>query len=373
LKKIAYFVHDLSDAAVHRRVRMLTAGGMTVTPIGFRRTPAPIDEVEGIAAIDLGQTSDGKLAKRALSVVRALTKLGSLADELRGVDAILARNLEMLVVAARARSRYAPRATLIYECLDIHRMLLSKRLDGRLLRFLESRIWRDVDLLLTSSPAFIGNYFSPRGFPSPIRLVEHKVLMPDEDRSGAVHVRTNGPPWRIGWFGMIRCRKSLDILSAIARETEGAVQVLIRGRPSAAVFDNFEETIRRLPHVQFGGAYRSADLPALYGEIHFAWAVDYFEQGQNSAWLLPNRLYEGAFYGSVPIALAEVETGGWLSQRGVGVVIEEPLERKLIDFFRQLTDYGYAKLASQVRGLPRRDLAFDRSDCHDLVEALCEK
>jgi succinoglycan biosynthesis protein ExoL len=172
---------------------------------------------------------------------------------------------------------------------------------------------------------------------------------------------------------MLRCRKSLEILSAIARETEGAVQVLIRGRPSDAVFDNFEETIGRLPHVQFGGPYGGADLPALYGEVHFAWAVDYFEEGQNSAWLLPNRLYEGTFYGSVPIALAEVETGGWLSQRGVGVLFEEPLERKLIDFFRQLNDDGFAKLVSAVRALPNRDLAFDRSDCRDLVEALCDK
>jgi hypothetical protein len=41
---------------------------------------------------------------------------------------ILARNLEMLVPAIRARKRYVPRPR---SCnLDIHRMLLSNRLHG---------------------------------------------------------------------------------------------------------------------------------------------------------------------------------------------------------------------------------------------------
>jgi hypothetical protein len=373
LKKIAYFVHDLSDAAVHRRVRMLAAGGAAVTPIGFRRSTTPIGVVEGIATIDLGQTGDGRLARRALSVVEAMAKLGRFADELRGADAILARNLEMLVVAARARRRYALRARLIYECLDIHRMLLSKRLGGRLLRTLESRLWRDVDLLLTSSPAFIENYFSPRNFPFSMRLVENKVLMSDDHLPDTLHTRPHRPPWRIAWFGMIRCRKSLEILAAVARKAEGAIEVIIRGRPSDAVFDNFEETIGRLPHVRFDGPYRGEDLPALYGEAHFAWAIDYFEQGQNSAWLLPNRLYEGILYGAVPIGLLGVETGRWLSQRGAGTVLEEPLERKLIDFFRQLDEDGYTKLANAVRAVPRHDLTIDRSDCRALVEALCDK
>jgi succinoglycan biosynthesis protein ExoL len=373
LKKIAYFVHDLSDAAVHRRVRMLIAGGADVTPIGFQRGPTPMSSIEGIAAINLGETRDGRLARRALSVLRTLAKPGDFADALGGADAILARNLEMLVIAARARRRFAPGAKLIYECLDIHRTLLSKGLDGRILRALESRLWRDVDLLLTSSPAFIANYFSPRRFPAPIRLVENKVLVTDEQAPGIHHMRPHGPPWRIGWFGMIRCRRSLEILGAIARQAEGTVEVVIRGRPSEAVFDDFQAMVGRLPHVSFAGPYRSADLPALYGEVHFAWAIDYFEQGQNSDWLLPNRIYEGTLYDAVPIALASVETGNWLSQRGAGVVLGEPLETELDGFFRQLDDNGYASLSHAIRAVHRTDLIVDRSECRALVEALCEK
>jgi succinoglycan biosynthesis protein ExoL len=369
--KIAYFTHDLSDPAVHRRLRMLLAGGAAVTAIGFRRSSEPVPAVEGIPAIDLGSTADGVLLRRGLLVAGTLARLGGLAEHVRGANVILARNLEMLVLAIRTRKLYAPTAAVVYECLDIHRMLLSKRLEGRLLRSLETRLWREVNMLLTSSPAFVHNYFIPRGFRSPIRLVENKVLMLDALSEPHRKRPLSGPPWRIGWFGIIRCRRSLDMLCSLARGAAGKVEVIIRGRPTKAVFQDLEELIAGSPYVHFAGPYNSpADLPAIYGDVHFSWAIDYYEVGQNSTWLLPNRIYEGSLYGTVPIGVAGVETGSWLAKRGAGLVLDEPLERELIDFFRYLDDETYSKLAGQVGALPRTDLVSDQADCRALVEAL---
>jgi succinoglycan biosynthesis protein ExoL len=370
--KIAYFAHDLSDSAVQRRIRMLVSGGAVVTPIGFRRSSEAPPTVEGIQEIELGRTVDGMLVRRALSVAGTLGRLSGIAKHVRGANVILARNLEMLVLAIQARKLYAPTAAVVYECLDIHRALLSQGLKGRLLRSLESGLWGGVNLLLTSSPAFIHNHFLPRGFRSPIRLVENKVLMLDQISKPDRVSLLPGPPWRIGWFGIIRCRRSLDILCSLARGAGGRVEIVIRGRPTKAVFQGFDELIARSPHVHFAGPYDSpADLPAIYGDVHFSWAIDYYEIGQNSTWLLPNRIYEGSLYGSVPIGLAEVETGRWLAKRDAGVVLNEPLEQQLIDFFRYLDNKTYSKLASQVEALPRTDLVNDQADCCALVEALC--
>jgi hypothetical protein len=370
---IAYFVHDLSDAAVHRRIRMLSLGGATVTPIGFRRRGEPAAAVEGRPAVDLGRTTDGALGRRAISVAGALWQLDAISRHVRGANVILARNLEMLVIAVRARQLFAPTATLVYECLDIHRLLLSSGPGGHLLRLIESKLWRSVELLLTSSPAFVHNYFAPRGFPAPIMLVENKVLVLD-DRATATHAAKPppGPPWRIGWFGMIRCHKSFEMLAALARAADGAVEVVIRGQPSDAVFADFPAAIASSPHVGYAGPYRNpADLPRIYSDVHFSWAIDYFEQGQNSRWLLPNRMYEGSLYGTVPIALADVETGRWLAERGVGVLLGDSVETQLAGFFRRLDAAMYLRLANSMNGLPRADLVSGRSDCRDLVNALC--
>jgi hypothetical protein len=171
---------------------------------------------------------------------------------------------------------------------------------------------------------------------------------------------------------MIRCRKSLDILSSLARAAGGTVEVIIRGRASGATLPDFDAAIADLPYVRFAGPYRNpADLPSIYGDVHFSWAIDYYESGQNSAWLLPNRVYEGSLYGAVPIGLAGVETGRWLAKRSAGVVLDEPLEQRLVDFFRRLDRNSYAILAHEVEALPRTDLVSDQSDCRELVEALC--
>ena len=370
--RVAYFAHDLSDAAVARRIRMLESGGAVVQPIGFSRNERTAELPCPALPIDLGLTSDGQLAARVISVLRALSSMRQWADKVGHSHVVLARNLEMLLIANRVRDRYAPSATLVYECLDIHRLLLSGGLSGALLRSLEFRLWREVDLLLTSSQAFVTNYFSPRNFGAAIRLVENKLLLCARDDTPGASLRPQaGPPWRIGWFGAIRCRKSLQILSELAKACNGAVEILIRGRPSGAVFPNFEAEIRDLPHVHYGGPYRNPDdLRRIYGEVHFNWAIDYYESGQNSAWLLPNRLYEGTCYGAVPIALAGVETSAWLARHRIGVVQSEPLLEHLAAFFPSLDPQAYALLARSVQAVPRADIVSDEADCRDLVQSL---
>src|SRR6266568_6950708 len=162
--KIAYLVHDLSDPAVHRRVRMLKAGSAQVVVIGFRRTAQRPRDVEGCQTVDLGETRDGAFIARIGSIASVAMRLERFDELLRGCQMVLARNLEMLFIAAKARRRHAPDATLVFECLDIHRLLLAENVSGQLLRSIESWLMRDVDLILTSSPRFVPEYFSPRKF-----------------------------------------------------------------------------------------------------------------------------------------------------------------------------------------------------------------
>ncbi|CCE00259.1 Succinoglycan biosynthesis protein exoL [Bradyrhizobium sp. STM 3809] len=352
---------------------MLKAGGANVKLIGFRRTAEPVREVEGCLTIDLGATMDGAFIARIVSVASARLRLAGLADAARGSEVVLARNLEMLYLGAAIRRRHAPRAALVFECLDIHRLLLGRGLPSWLLRSLESDLMREVDQVLTSSPRFVSEYFGPRRFERQIRIVENKLLFPDAEvlaRPPRQHLA--GPPWRVGWFGMLRCRRSFDILAAIAREADGSIEVNIAGRPSPKEFPDFSALIRRSPGVSFSGPYRSHELPKLYGEVHFSWAVDFFEQGLNSSWLLPNRIYESSFFGAVPIALNGVETARWLTRRGIGVILGGDPETELQGFLRQLTPDQYRGLAAAVDLVPSDEIADTRQSCRQLVASLAE-
>lgn len=370
--RVLYLVHDLSDPAVRRRVLMLTAGGATVTLAGFRRGENRLADIEGVAPLELGATADARFVQRLLAVAGAASKLPRLLAGLARPDVILARNLEMLALANRA-SRHFGSVPIAYECLDVHRLLLDKGLAGAALRAAERHFGREARLLVTSSPAFVEHYFKPlSGIRAPVHLVENRVLELDGGET-VMQPRTRpaGAPWRIGWFGAIRCRKSLDLLAAFTRRMEGRFEVILRGRPARSEFDDFDGLVAREPYLRFDGPYRNPeDLSAIYADVDFAWAIDFFEEGQNSLWLLPNRLYEGCRHGALPIVLHRTQTARLATQRGVGVALADARLETLIERFTAFDAAAYQALhANLVAGGPRPWI-IDRADCAAFVQRL---
>jgi succinoglycan biosynthesis protein ExoL len=370
--RVAYFVHDLNDAAVAKRVWMLQQTGANVRLAGFHRGPRPPDRVCGLKPLDLGRTRDARLLSRAGSVLRNLALAPFVGGFMAGVEVVLARNLEVYAVAALARTLHARTARLAYECLDVHRLMLGSGPAGRILRGLERRLMDQSQALIVSSPAFLSAYFEPFQHVSSRSRIAALVLenkaLPDKTSCLAA-IPPSGPPWRIGWFGMIRCRRSLDFLCGLARRRPDLIEVEIRGKPSYTEFDDFDRQTSETPGVHFGGPYRPEDLPALYGGVHFNWSVDYFQDEGNSRWLLPNRLYEGGRLGVPPIARADSETGRWLGAHGLGVPLGHR-EAELEAFLDALTPSAYAALRGRHAAAPASLFVLGPEDCARLMETI---
>jgi hypothetical protein len=242
------------------------------------------------------------------------------------------------------------------------------------MRAVERALMRRADLLVVSSPAFLDAYFAPRQgvgreLRPPTLLLENKVLeLGASPEASPMQLPPPGPPWRIGWMGAIRCRKSLDILSALAARRPDLVDVTIHGRPAYGEFDDFDAQVSALPNLRFAGAYVAEDLPRIYGQVHFAWAVDFMEEGLNSSWLLPNRLYEASRFGAAPLALATVETGRWLARRGIGVRLAAPEELERV--LEELTPQAYDQLRRALAATPDEAFVSREADCLELVRAI---
>ncbi|RVD12600.1 MAG: glycosyl transferase family 1 [Mesorhizobium sp.] len=371
---VLYLVHDVSDPAVRRRITMLRAGGAQVTLAGFRRTANPIADIEGLRPIDLGATRDGRFGQRLAAVAKAAVSIGSTLGGMPKPDLIIARNLEMLALARRARSAFGASVPIVYECLDIHRLVLRNDVLGKALRATERFLARDVKLLVTSSPAFIANYFKPFGQVSaPIELVENKYFEAATILPGAPETEESpvGPPWRIGWFGALRCRRSLELLADFSRRMEGRFEVVLRGRPALSEFPDFHGFVEAEPWLSFLGPYRNPeDMAAIYNDVHFSWAIDFFEAGQNSEWLLPNRLYEGCRFGAVPISMGNTETGRFLKQQDIGVLLPQASPEALEAVLGKMEEHRFARLKERVLARNPRTWSYDRSDCRALVERL---
>ncbi len=371
---MVYFVHDLTDPAVHRRVRMFHAAGATVCLLGFHRSTPP-SEVDGAIPVALGATKDARLWSRAGSVGLATLKAPGWRHLMAGSDVIVARQLEMLLLAGVAQRLHAPGVPLVFECLDVHRQMGTPGAVGGLLRALERRLVARCRALIVSSPSFVDQHFRRvHDALPPVVLIENKPLSCEfdlSDRHDDLTAARPGPPWRIGWFGMIRCARSLSILAELARRLPGRVEIVIRGRVALSAVPEFHAVVAETPGLRFGGPYvRQHDLPDLYKAVHFAWAIDFYEAGANSDWLLPNRLYEAMLFGAVPIACRNVATGAWLAARELGVLLDDDPTEGIADFIDGLDARGYAVARGGIAALAEDALVYDPVDCRGLVETI---
>ena len=369
--KIAYLAQDLADAAVERRVTMLRRGGAEVDLFGFRRASGAPGQVAGVAPHELGPAQDGALGRRAGSLLKLSAAARDWARPMADADLILARNLDNLFLAAVARRRLGLKVPLVYELLDVHTLMFNDGPASRLLRAFEGGLLRASDAVIVSSPAFEREYlarYHPRR-PGAL-LVENKVLGAAAAADPAQPLG-DGPPWRIGWFGGIRCKPSLDCLSSLIRRHPGLFEVHIRGRFVNPDMGDVEAIIRNSPGMYYHGPYKAPEeLAAIYGEVHFTWAIDFYQDGANSAWLLPNRLYEGGLHGAVPIALREVETGRWLQQHGLGLLLDLPLQDSVETLLTSMTPQIYRDAAARLAAANRGLFQWTDADCADLVTRL---
>lgn len=335
MAKLIFFGHDAHDPAVQRRIQAFAHAGADVDAFTMRRGAAVKPPWRNV---DLGETSDAAFAQRIGAMMRARPVLRAHRDVLAAADVIYARNLDMLALAHWARGMSGSRAALIYECLDVHRFMTRADPVGAVMRTIERRLLADTKSVVVSSPAFAREYFEQR---HPGRahtlLIENRLPWGfDYGARPAAPVARSGPI-RIGWFGNLRCRRSLRLLLALAEQFPERVEIVMRGAPARTELGSFEAEVAGRGNVSFGGRYEwPADLAHIYADVDLVWAGDFHDPGANSKWLLPNRLYEGGYYCVPPIAPADSETGRWIEARNVGFTLAEPLEQTLPAFFDSL-------------------------------------
>ncbi|UVF18414.1 glucosyl transferase [Microvirga terrae] len=375
---IAYFGHDARETAVQKRISSLQANGCRIVAFTYsrryqaERASVPFDN------IPLGTTVDRNYLRRLVPLAVGLIAAVRHARVLREVDIIQARNIDMLALALAARFICGSRARVVYEVLDVQRIFVGKGWTASFIRGVERLLLRRIDLLLISSPDFVKEYFEPlQRYGGPRYLLENKISASQVDSAPRAYAKSSdglpaAAPWVIGWFGVLRCRKSLNILAAIADELGSTVKIYIRGRLSREDISEteFSQVVNARPNIIFEGPYASPeDLATIYGKVHFSWSVDFTDAGANSDWLLPNRLYEGGYFGAVGLARQGTTTARMVAEHELGQAFPQPLEQSVCDFIRDLDGKRYSKLRAAVMAKPRRFFV-DETDTHDYVEQL---
>ncbi len=289
----------------------------------------------------LGDIAMGRYGARLLPYLRALRQVRRAAAE-TDVFYVFGLDLAALCLLACAGLRRRPR--LVHEVLDIRTILTGGGVAAGLLRRLDRWLAARADLMVVTSPEYLSGYYQGMLGVAPRRsLVVENRVRPDAPPPEPETDRAADAPLVIGYFGMLRCRRSLQILLRALDLAEGRLHLQLRG-----VFLNTEDlqpAVEAHPCATYGGPYVSPDeLPAMYGGIDILWGCyPYLGDGPgNWQWARTKRFYEALRYGRPLFAAAGTRDAERAVAGGCGIELD-------------LTDVAGA--ARTVAGMDRARLA----------------
>ncbi len=369
---VAVFGFDIAEAAQIRRIRSLIALGCDVTSFCQRREGGA-DFTPEWQNIDLGLVRHKDIRGRALGAGAAVGRAMRGWRQLAGARLVIARNLDLALIALAARRLAALRAgrkpaPLVYECLDIHDLMTRPGRAGQLMRRAERHVLSRADLLVVSSPGFVQNYFTPmQDYRGPVALVENKLWLGLDPAARPARPgqapRPDGDRLTIGLVGSIRCQASVELLMRTADLMGPRLRVRISGALHEPSLSGFHQALAARANVEWTGPYAYPQgLAQAYAGCDLVWAQDMWQRGTNSDWLLPNRIYEASWCGCPSVGLADTQTGQRIASDGLGWTIDRATPEALAALLDNLTPETLARQRAALLARPESDFVQQARD-----------
>lgn len=362
-----YLLPKPSEIRCLKRIRWLAREGLEPTTLAFERRGSDIVDVPYVS---LGRLEHRRYWRRPLALMRAVPRV---VRHLRGADVAYCFGLDLLALAWLSRLLAGTRVTLAYEVADIMEVQHSPSLTSRLVRTLERFMLRRTSALVITSPAYVDGYYARFRQLPPVFLVENKFghAVPPAAIEAVRAMPTCQEPdvINIGYFGNIRCMRSLDLLFELAQRGRGRFRVYIRG------VDTTDAVRRRLneapANVIVGAPFRpETDMPAMYGAIDLGWAA-YYHAATNAKMARSNRFYDCCMLGRPMIAQKGSPDGLVVERHSLGLIIDAANHEATMEAMLTLTPEQIAAWRANVLALPRRVFAHEPGDEHaDLARFL---
>lgn len=355
---VVFFSPDITDVTIIKRAKTFLDYGCRLTMFSFRRQRYNRGYQPDWPCVMLGQTEDGRYGQRLLALLKAVPRIARHRHLLKQAELFYARNIDQLFLALVARWLTGRRVRIVYEVLDIQPILAGRRWASRLLRGIERFGLRRIEFLVLSSPGFWDNYFAAlQGCRQPWFLLENKLpaqFGAQPRARPAAKTPSGSYRWTVGYCGLIRGQETIDLIARLAQRLDGLVQFKFRGLVTTVDQEAFDRLVDRHENLDYEGPYVSPrDLPVVYRDLDFAWALDLENTEHNSRWLLPCRYYEAGYFGVPCLTARGFEVAGLVERHRTGWSFERPYEDALVEFFRNLTPMAHAETRSRLLALPK--------------------
>lgn len=331
--RVAFIVPVLAHARYRKRIVALSRLGAETNVLAFSRDYYST-EFRDQPVTSLGYIEHGNYGRRILPLLRAVPRVRAAA---RAADVLYAFELDSMLLAWLSVRGMRSRPKLFYEVGDIREIMTGGSLLSRLFRALERFLLKDVHTLVVTSIGFLTGYYEGTlGEKSLTSLViENKVDLEAQLPVPAAAIAADDGVLRIGYFGLIRCRDSWEVLKAVANAGEGKISISVRGK-----FMNLEDAkneVGHIPNLDYGGPYVSPDdLSEIYSSVDLVWVAQHHTDN-NTRWARVNRFYEACFFQKPMFAQIGTLDGNAVAEYGLGVCLDVTDKESSVDAILRTT------------------------------------
>lgn len=318
MEKILFFTTAIEHTTFRRTAKMLQEEGADVHIIGFTRNNFP-KGTDDLSVESLGVLSHGNYISRIFRLFKFLFVLRKRA---RDYDVIYNFTLDTLIISRIAL--LFSKKKWIYQIQDIRTIYFGHSIKSKIARLLENFFIKKIDLLVVSSYDYYTNYYKQKYGISPDKVVviENK-LVKGSISLDSIDNKSNNDIISIGYFGVMRCKRSWEILKKSASNIK-SIKLYLRGKPVAMPF--IEEEIISIPKINYEGVYKSPDdLNELYNKVDIVWACyPYSENRKEGNWKLARtiRFYEALAFGKPVIVQRGTPQEEDVIKYNIGLVVD---------------------------------------------------
>ena len=343
-----------------KRIAMLKQAGYTVEAIAFERDYHS-GRMPDCSVEKLGKIAHGHYLQRVLKIISAIP---AMRRALKRNQIVYAFGTDMALMAHVAG--LGLKRSLILEVGDIRKAQIAKGLKGRLVRMLERYVIGARRLLVVTAPGFIDAYYRQWLKTSVSAIViENKLdFSPDDD---VFQNQTQCPsaglplvdrPLRIGYFGLLRCDWSWQVLEELALSQQGKIEIVAAGYVMRPI--DLAERAAKFENIRYLGEYRSPqDLPNLYGGVDIVWACYPPPGPVNSDWqwaqsiCRSNRFYESCFFKKPIISVAGSGDAHEVERYNIGLIVRDQSIKKTAEAICEISCSDLIQWHDNLLKLPK--------------------
>jgi len=348
---ITFILPVTSQPRYWKRIKSLERLGCNNKVLAFERKYIPVNK-NNRNYIVIGKLEKRKYYKRILPFVKAFT---TIRNNIKRADIIYIFGLDLLLLVWVARLFIKKKNKIIYEVGDIRSVLIGDNIHSIFLRWLERFLMKYIGLLVVTSEAYVIGYFKKiQGIKNiEYQVIENKVDSKVFDKLVFTKYIKKRDVLTIGYFGLLRCKRSWEILKKVAIQGGKRVEIHVRG--VAIDPKNLIKDVENISNIVYYGPYVAPDeLPIIYGMVDIIWACYPFNKNKigNWLWARTNRFYEACFLNKPIIAQKQTEDCKVVEKLQIGLCLDLSNIQKSVEQLLNIDENQLIKWETKIKNIP---------------------